>query len=412
MKHADVFCFRLDKKAWGIIALFLFIFIYTTVKAQGGAEVYALKDTIEKKRESIERIKSEISTYEQSVRLRQSQASSLSNQILILNDQIQRLELSIKATETEIDATELEMKETERVITEWEQALTLKRTELAAGIRNLWQRERIGDLSILLAYDNVSDYFEDLEYVEQLQSRVGDTVREYERMRKEAEAKRNELIIQQKNLEDLRTTLDDQQFSISGQRTVKAQILVDTRRSETQYQKLLQQAKREQASIESEVVSIEKKLREEIQKGERMERLKSFGSPDFVWPVTKNTITAYFHDPDYPYRYIFEHPAIDVSTRQGTSIKAAAGGYIAKAKSVCNGYAYVMIIHDQGYASVYGHLSKVMVSDDDFVAQGQIIGLSGGMPRTCGAGNLTTGPHLHFEIRQQGIPINPLDYLP
>jgi murein DD-endopeptidase MepM/ murein hydrolase activator NlpD len=193
---------------------------------------------------------------------------------------------------------------------------------------------------------------------------------------------------------------------------VKAQILVDTRRSETQYQKQLQQARREQANIESEVVSIEKQLREKMKEGERLKKLQILGSPNFNWPVSRNTITAFFHDPDYPYRYIFEHPAVDISARQGSPVRAAAGGYVAKAKNVCNGYAYVMVIHDKGYATVYGHLSKIQVSDDDFIEQGQVIGLSGGMPRTCGSGNLTTGPHLHFEVRREGIPVNPLDYLP
>jgi len=411
MHHAYFLRFRLERATWGVVAVFLFIFVFSAAQAQNTTSFNALKDTIEQKKDSIERIKREIGTYEQSIRLRQAQAASLSNQILILNDQIQRLELSVRATEEEIETVGLEITETERLITERERALLLKRAELAAGIRNLWQREQAGDLDILLAYDTVSDYFNDLENVEQLQAHVGDTVREFERLRKDAELTHETLTAKQQELETLRAELDTQQFNLSSQRTVKAQVLVDTRRSETQYQKQLRQAKQEQAAAEAEVVSVEKKLRETIKEGARLERLRALGAPNFTWPIASRTITAYFHDPDYPYRYVFEHPAIDIATKQGTPVRAAAGGYVAKAKGVCNGYAYVMIIHDQGYATVYGHLSKVSVKDDDFVEQGQIIGLSGGMPRTCGSGNLTTGPHLHFEVRREGLPMNPLDYL-
>jgi murein DD-endopeptidase MepM/ murein hydrolase activator NlpD len=70
-----------------------------------------------------------------------------------------------------------------------------------------------------------------------------------------------------------------------------------------------------------------------------------------------------------------------------------------------------MLIHGDNISTVYGHISKPLVSEDDYVVQGQAIALSGGMPGTVGSG-LTTGPHLHFEVRQDGVPVDPLEYLP
>ena len=157
-----------------------------------------------------------------------------------------------------------------------------------------------------------------------------------------------------------------------------------------------------------------KKIRDEIaHQKEEADRIAALGKPRLRWPTKGRYITSYFHDPEYPYRNIFEHPAIDIRTPQGSPVYSAEAGYIAKVKNGgANGYSYLLVIHNDGISTLYGHVSAFEVGEGQMVTKGQVIARSGGTPGTRGAGRMTSGPHLHFEIRIDGLPQNPLDYLP
>jgi murein DD-endopeptidase MepM/ murein hydrolase activator NlpD len=75
-------------------------------------------------------------------------------------------------------------------------------------------------------------------------------------------------------------------------------------------------------------------------------------------------------------------------------------------------YSYLILAHKGGLLTVYGHMSEILVKERDIVFPGEIVGLSGGIPGTKGAGYLTTGAHLHFEVIKSGKHIDPLKILP
>jgi murein DD-endopeptidase MepM/ murein hydrolase activator NlpD len=113
----------------------------------------------------------------------------------------------------------------------------------------------------------------------------------------------------------------------------------------------------------------------------------------FAWP-TQGTVTQTF----------FEwHPGIDIANEVGTPEVAADAGTVVFAGWGSYGI-YVEIDHGNGFQTIYGHMSTVMVKTGQAVEQGQQIGLMGATGRA-------SGPHLHFEIRYQGVPQNPADLL-
>ncbi len=130
------------------------------------------------------------------------------------------------------------------------------------------------------------------------------------------------------------------------------------------------------------------------------------------WPVEPlYGISAIFDDPEYEKYFGLPHKAVDIPALQETEIHAAADGIVEEIVDNGAGYNYLTVRH-AGYVTLYGHVSAFLVKKGEHVRHGDSIALSGGMPGTPGAGNLTTGPHLHFEVITGKGNVNPLKYLP
>ena len=98
------------------------------------------------------------------------------------------------------------------------------------------------------------------------------------------------------------------------------------------------------------------------------------------------------------------HPAIDISSDSGQPVRAPADGVVVKAEWA-NGYGNVVYVsHGYGYSTRYGHLSKFNVKPGQSVQRGDVIGFVGSTGRS-------TGPHLHYEVRLNNNPVNPLEYI-
>jgi len=136
-------------------------------------------------------------------------------------------------------------------------------------------------------------------------------------------------------------------------------------------------------------------------------------APLFDWPVEPTLgISAGFHDAGYKKRFGMEHDAIDIPVLQGSTVYAAADGEVIKVSDNGKGYNSLVIRHDGGFASLYGHVSGFLVVEGQYVRAGQAIAQSGGIPGTAGAGHMTTGAHLHFELIENGAHVDPRGFLP
>ncbi len=185
----------------------------------------------------------------------------------------------------------------------------------------------------------------------------------------------------------LRSELLSSRSKLAGARAGKSQALAVTRQQ-------VQGEIGESKALEAASAELAAKLG-----GSASESAPPPGNATFIWPVS-GPITSPFG-----MRWGTLHPGIDIGVPTGTPIHAAASGTVVWCGWMSGYGNLVMIDHHDGLATLYGHQSRVAVACNTDVTTGQVIGYSG-------CTGFCTGPHVHFEVRVNGTPVDPLAYLP
>lgn len=128
------------------------------------------------------------------------------------------------------------------------------------------------------------------------------------------------------------------------------------------------------------------------------------GSGAFIWPVNGVITSPYGYRTHPIFGTTIYHSGIDIGVDYGTPVHAADSGVVVEAGWI-SGYGYAVVIdHGNGLSTLYGHNESLNVSSGQSVSQGQVIAYAGS------TGN-STGPHVHFEVRSNGDPVDPSAYL-
>ncbi|HRY36312.1 MAG TPA: peptidoglycan DD-metalloendopeptidase family protein [Candidatus Magasanikbacteria bacterium] len=397
-----------------IATLFLapiFVYSQTANLASNKDEIESLNKEISARKDKIKQLEDTISVYKKNISQKQTEAVSLKNQLSILENKIKQTEAEIKMIQLKIDETKLEIEALQLSIEDKQKAMDRQKVIISQIIRNIHANDQKNYLEILLTNDTFADFYNQVQYLESIYVDLGRSVKNLRVTAEDLADKKSQVEAKKKIYEEQKFALENKKLDFKEQSGDKQDLLAETRASEMKYQTLLESLKRQYQVIEGEVRSYEEQVRKKLAEQEKFKNLS--GSGELSWPVPSHYITASFHDSTYSFRNVFEHNAIDIRASQGTAVRAATAGYVGRTKRCTSSscYSYVLLIHTGNLSTVYGHLSSISVNEDDFVNRGDIIGYSGGKPGTVGAGPFTTGPHLHFEVRKSGIPVDPTGYL-
>lgn len=372
-------------------------------------EVDTLQSEVKKKEERIKELDGMIGAYRAKVRAQEEASVSLQNQLALLENRIQEKQLAVERAKREIEATGLEIQALGAQIKLQQARITNRETALSDVFVKLQQEGSITVFDAFMARPSLSEAFVRLEELGRIEGELGEATRVLKSEKKILEKKRSQQEERRLALEDQKREEEKQQTSLEEEHASKTSLVGLTQTKEEEFRKIIYELRQQQQTEAGESEELQERLKDRLNS---IDSALARGDILLSWPLqVKRGISAHFHDETYPFRKLFEHPGIDIPAPVGTPIRAAAGGYVAWTRVGKQYGNYIMVVHAGGVATIYAHLSSFVVEPDTYVDRGDVIGYSGGRPGDQGAG-LSTGPHLHFEVRQNGIPVNPERFLP
>ncbi len=399
---------RLDfLRVLGIVTLVISIGLPWPISAK---TVEELREELQTKRDVLKSAESKIQQFKAEIQLKKKEARTLQDQIVLLDENIQEVELTIARTNAEIEEVGVEIETVNEEVSQREAEIKIQKARLADYVREMHVLDQQSTVTVFLKYQTFSDAVQEANTFGELQKRG-------QQLLVTIQSLRNELLTKQRELEDFKQTLESlknrqelEQTTLAAQQQSKERILKLTNQQEAEYQRLLKDAQATHERSQSDISRIDELIREELKK-QGVGNLPSVGT--MSWPIEAAFgVSCEFHCAGYPYAYLIgPHAGMDIPSYVGTPIKAPADGYVARVHdSGGPGYNYIMVIHGDKVTTVYGHVSGFAVNEGQLVTRGTVIGYTGGAPGMRGAG-LSSGPHLHFEVRVNGTNVNPRNYL-
>jgi len=363
-----------------------------------------LKNKISSQSSEIEALEKEIAEYQRQLDAVGKEKSSLQKEVNTINLTQKKLATDIKVTENKISASTLNIQKLEFEIGDKEVEIGDKLEVVKATIRRINEIESNSLAELILASDNLSDFWNDIETFQQFQTSMKKEVVFLRELKTNLQVDKTEIEAERENLLALRAKLSDQKKIVDNTRAQKDRLLAKTKNKEANYQKQLDEKERLKEQFEQELLNLESQLQIAIDPNS----LPSVGKGVLRWPLDKIVITQHFGNTEFAKSGAYNgsgHNGVDFGTSIGTEVKAALSGVIVGAGNTdqykgCYSYGkWVLIKHSNGLSTLYAHLSLIKVSEGQSVSTGQVIGYSGNT-------GYSTGPHLHFTVyASQGVEI-------
>ena len=340
---------------------------------------------------------------------------SVNDKLYAIQQQLEAAQRDYQAVANELKATEEKIAATQAELEKTRARLKVREGVFTKRVRDIYMHGQLSYLDVVLGAKDFSDFSNRLELLRRIIDADITLISDIRKERAAIETAKQELETQRARQAQLRDQAAAKRDEIESRRKEQQAIL---------YQAQNDKAVAEQAYNEYQQSSqaIAEMLRQRAadraaQAAAAAAQASSggggggsdyyqpvSGSGAMIWPVNGVVTSPYGYRTHPIFGTTIYHSGIDIGVVYGTPVHAADGGVVVEAGWI-SGYGYAVIIdHGNGLSTLYGHNQELAVSEGQSVSQGQVIAYAGS------TGN-STGPHVHFEVRANGDPVDPSAYL-
>lgn len=354
----------------------------------------ALANEIDDHQRQLQEIQERMQQHQQKAAQAQRQVNSVSEQLRVIQVDLDAALGDYNAIQSRRFATEQQIALNTEILAKAEKSLAERTKVLNKRIRDIYKNGQVSYLDVLLGAADFTDFTTRADLLKRVLAQDAALITKVRAERELVTQKKAELERDRAAIIELEKVAATKKGVVEARRNEREKVLnaaVSERdTAERAYQELLETSRR-----------IEQMIRN-IQSGNR-DATGATGT--HIWPAA-GPITSPFGWRTHP---IFGtqrfHSGIDIGADYGEPIRATDGGIVIYADWM-GGYGKAVIIdHGAGISTLYAHSSELLVGEGQRVYKGQVIA-------RIGSTGYSTGPHLHYEVRQNGSPVSPLSYLP
>jgi murein DD-endopeptidase MepM/ murein hydrolase activator NlpD len=333
--------------------------------------------------------------HDQAMRIRAKEKDALK--------QLNKIENKLNATTGVLNEHKHELKKTESTMNDVQVRLTQTHTDehdmsqqAGTRLREIYEGQRLSLVEMLFQVDSLQSFLDKWYYQERVAELDKQVLQEL-RLKAAALAQHKEKLGEKADkLGDIVTEFAKKAMAIAKEKFDQEQVASRLRTQRAFYEQAEQQLASESHQLESQILRMEN--------SRHSNKPMTQGSGNLAYPISAQ-VTSPFGWRKHPIFGVRRfHTGVDLAGPNHSAIRAADSGNVLYT-GWYGGYGKVVIVsHGKGMATLYAHMSKIATNAGDNVSKGDIVGYEG----TTG---FSTGPHLHFEVRYNGVPNNPLNYL-